>query len=91
MTSTEQTIVLTYAEVMRATKGLTMKPEEFITWKHVAQVDGESIYEGGEDQAILSGAHGTLVVLEDGAKLIKGAPTVSAAQTAASIAVRLGL
>jgi len=94
MTNIEDTIVLTHAQVKLAAARdeLALGPADMLQFKLVANVAGERIYEGPEDgMAILDGAFGVLVVLEDGAKLIKGSPTFDAAKSAASIAVRMGL
>jgi hypothetical protein len=81
---------LDYRSVMNlaAQARLTLSPEQRLTWRRSEKLD---VYSAAGGEHIVDPNYGNMLVMRDGAVIIVGAPTVSAAQAAADCALALGL
>lgn len=94
-----KTRVLDYRAVMReaARRKLSLRPEERVEWR-CAFSDGPTVvYESvnAYGKHVIRGTAGVILAEihaeRDASVLLRGAPTISAAETAVSVALRLGL
>lgn len=81
---------LTYRSVMNlaAERKLVLSPEQRLRWQFVQDSQIYSAVGGGH---YVDPCYGNLLVMCGGAVVIEGAPTVSAAQSAADCALAMGL